>query len=115
MPGPRNLPEKAQQLAVQAAAAAGPVAARAGELAGAAAAAAAPIAHRAKERAASVAEKAGAAGAKSVTAVAGGLTKATGGRFAKPISSVADKIEDTIHPDAITPTPRTAGPDAAQP
>ena len=115
MPDRKKLPDKAQEIAAQAASAARPVAARAGELAGAAAAAAGPIAHRAKERAASVAEKAGAAGAKSVNAVAEGLDKATGGKFAGPISSVADKIEEKIHPDQVTPTPRTAGPDAAKP
>jgi hypothetical protein len=112
MPDRKKPQDKVQKIAAQAASAAGPVATRAGQLAEAAAAAAAPIAHRAKERAASVAEKAGAAGAKSVNAVAGGLDKATRGKFSRPISTVADKVEDTIHPDAITPTPRTAGPSA---
>ena len=99
--------KKVTGVAAQAAAAVGPIKNRAGELAGAAAAAAAPRTAHAKERAVGIAEKAGAIGAKSVTAVAGGLDKVTGGKLAKPINAVSSAIEERIHPDKITPTPRT--------
>jgi hypothetical protein len=113
MPEENKITDKAAELAAQAAAAAAPIASKAGELAGTAAAAAGPIAHQAKERATALAEKAGAAGAKGVSAVAEGLDKATGGRFADQISSVTSRIEEKIHPDQVTPTARTAGPQAA--
>lgn len=97
---------KVTQAAAQAAAAAAPIKKRAGELATAAAAAAAPRAARAKERAVGVAETAGAVGAKGVNAVAGSIDKVTGRKLSKPISSVSSAIEDKIHPDKVTPTPR---------
>jgi hypothetical protein len=53
-----------------------------------------------------VAETAGAVGAKGVNAVAGGIDKVTGRRLTKPISAVSSAIEDKIHPDKLTPTPR---------
>lgn len=95
------------EVAAQAAAAAGPIKKRATDLAGAAAAAAGPRTAHAKERAVGMAEKAGSVGAKGVNAVAEGLDKVTGGKLAKPISKVSSAIEDRIHPDKITPTPRT--------
>ncbi|MDT4939844.1 MAG: hypothetical protein QOG80_3515 [Pseudonocardiales bacterium] len=101
---------KAAELAAQAAAVAGPIKTRATELAGAAAEAAVPMAAHAKERAVVIAERAGAIGAKGVSAAAEGIDKATGGRYSKQIASVTSRIEERIHPDEITPTPRTSGP-----
>jgi hypothetical protein len=101
--------KKPTDVVAQAAAAVGPIKDRATELAGAAAAAAGPRAAHAKERAVGIAERAGSLGAKGVNAVAEGVDRVTGGRYAKRISSVTSRIEERIHPDKITPTPRTAG------
>jgi hypothetical protein len=108
-----KLTGKAAELAAQAAAATGPIRHRAGELAGAALEAAGPRAAHAKERAVVIAERAGALGARGVSAFGQGLDRATGGRYAKHITSVTARIEERIHPDKVTPTPRTHGPDAA--
>lgn len=97
---------KVAQAAAQAAAAVEPLKNRATELAAAAAAAAGPRTARAKQRAVGVAETAGALGAKSVNAVGDGIDKVTGGKLSKPISALTSAIEDRIHPDNITPTPR---------
>lgn len=102
--------KKPTDVAAQAVAAVAPLKDRATELAGAAAAAAAPRAAHAKERAVGVAERVGLIGAKGVNAVAEGVDRATGGRYAKQISSVTSRIEERIHPDKITPTPGTTPP-----
>ena len=103
----KNPINKVTEVAAQAAAAVEPIRKRATELGTAAAAAAGPRTAHAKERAVGMAEKAGSVGAKSVSAVAEGLDKVTGGKLAKPISKVSSAIEDRIHPDKVTPTPRT--------
>ena len=102
----RRLSEKATQLAAQAAAAAGPLKDRATELAATAVAAAAPLASQARGRAAELAERAGGAGAKGISAVAGGLDKATGGKYSRRISSVTAKVEGRLDPDRQRPTDR---------
>jgi len=107
--------KKPADVVAQAASAVGPIVGRASELAGAAAAAAGPRAAHAKERAVGMAERAGAIGAKGVNAVAEGVDKATGGRYAKQISSVTSRIEERIRPDKITPTPGTAPPPEDEP
>ena len=110
MADPTKLTGRAATIAAQAAAATGPLRQRATELAGAAVEAAGPRAAHAKERAVVIAERAGALGAKGVTALGDGLDRATGRRYARQISAVTNRIEERIHPDKITPTPRTAGP-----
>lgn len=99
MTEPKKITDKAAQLAAQVAAAAGPIKDKAAELAQTAAAAAAPVAAQAKGKAAGLAERAGEAGAKGVSALAEGLDKATGGRYSDRISSVTSKIEEKLEPD----------------
>jgi hypothetical protein len=77
--------DRAAELANQAAAAAGPLAARAKELAEQAAAAAGPIAEQARVRA-----------AQGVDIFAGNLDKATGGKYSERIHSVATKVESVL-------------------
>lgn len=85
MPDTSKITDRATQLANQAAAAAGPLAARAKELAEQAAAAAGPIAEQARVRA-----------AQGVDVVAGSLDKATGGKYSQRIHSVATKVEGVL-------------------
>lgn len=80
-----KITDKAAELAGQAAAVAGPLAARAKEVAGQAAAAAGPIAEQARVRA-----------AQGVDVVAGSLDKATGGKYSERIHSVASKVESVL-------------------
>lgn len=98
--------EKASELAGQAAAAAGPLAAQAKEkatvLAGQAAAAAGPLAAQAKDRAAELAEKASETATHSVSALAESLDKATGGKYSDRISSVTAKLEERLDRDKPT-------------
>lgn len=81
--------DRATELAGQAAAAAGPIAAQAKEratvLAGQAAAAAGPIAEQARVKA-----------AQGVDVLAGNLDKLTGGKYSEKIHSVASKVEDAL-------------------
>ena len=77
--------DKAAELAGQAAAAAGPLAARAKDLAEQGAAAAAPLVEQARVRA-----------AQGVDVVAGSLDKATGGKYSERIHSVATKVEGVL-------------------
>ena len=85
MPDAKKVTDKAAELAGQAAAAAGPLAARAKELAGQAAAAAAPITEQARVRA-----------AQGVDVVAGSLDKATRGKYSKQIHEAATKVETAL-------------------
>lgn len=84
-----KLIDKATELAGQAAAVAGPLAAQAKErataLAGQAAAAAGPIAEQARVKA-----------AQGVDVLAGNLDKLTGGKYSKRIHSVASKVEGAL-------------------
>ena len=84
--------DRAAELAGQAAAAAGPLAARAKELAEQGAAAAAPIVEQARVRA-----------AQSVDIIAGNLDKATGGKYSEQIHSVATKVEHVLETRPKTP------------
>lgn len=88
--------DRAAELAGQAAAAAGPLAARARELAEQTAAAAAPIVEQARVRA-----------AQSVDVVAGSLDKATGGKYTDRIHTVATKVESVLD---TTPKPAPTDP-----
>jgi hypothetical protein len=102
--------ERATELAAHAAAAAGPLAAqakeRATELAAHAAAAAGPLAAQAKE----LAEKAGEKAAVGVSALAGSLNRVTGGKYSSRISAVSTMLEDRLDPkDPPAPAP-TADP-----
>lgn len=103
MPESGRITDKAAELAGQAAAAAGPLAAqikeKAAELAGQAAAAAGPLAAQAKDRAAELAEKASEAAAQGVSALAESLDKATGGKYSDRISSVTAKLEERLDRD----------------
>jgi methyl-accepting chemotaxis protein len=76
-----KITDRAAELAGQAAAAAGPLAARAKEIAGQAAAAAGPIAEQARVHA-----------VQGVDVVAGSLDKVTGGKYSEQIHSVATKV-----------------------
>jgi hypothetical protein len=84
--------DRAAELAGQAAAAAGPLAARAKELAEQGAAAAAPIVEQARVRA-----------AQGVDVIAGNLDKATGGKYSNQIHSVATKVESVLESKPKTP------------
>ncbi len=77
--------DRAAELAREAAAAAGPLAARAKELAEQAVVAAGPIAEQARVRA-----------AQGVDVVAGSLDKATGGKYSERIHTVASKVESVL-------------------
>ncbi|MCU1657995.1 MAG: hypothetical protein JWO57_2651 [Pseudonocardiales bacterium] len=106
-----KITERASELAGQAAAAAGPLAAqakeKATELAGTAAAAAGPLAAQAKEKAAELAERAGEISAKGINALAESIDKATGGKYSDKISSVTSKIEEKLEPHPPTAEPPT--------
>lgn len=98
--------DKAAELAGQAAAAAGPLAAQAKEratvLAGQAAAAAGPIAEQARVKA-----------AQGVDVLAGNLDKLTGGKYSEQIHSVASKVEEVL--DGGKPKPPAASTDTTPP
>ncbi len=98
-----KITDKATELAGQAAAAVGPLAAqakeKASELAGQAAAAAGPLALQAKDKATELAEKASEAAAHGVSALAKSLDKATGGKYSDRISSVTAKLEERLDRD----------------
>jgi methyl-accepting chemotaxis protein len=86
--------DKAAALAGQAAAAAGPLAARAKELAGQAAQAAGPITEQARVRA-----------AQGVDVVAGSLDKATRGKYSQQIHTAATKVEGVLDTKPKAPKP----------
>ena len=89
MPDTSKLTDKAAEIAGQAAAAAGPLAAqareRAGVLASQAAAAAGPIAEQARVKA-----------SQGLDVVAGSLDKITGGKYSDRIHSVAERVEGVL-------------------
>jgi hypothetical protein len=99
---------KAAPLAEKAAEKAGPLAAQAAQKAAEAAAQAkekaGPLAAQAKEKASDLASKAAPHVSHGVDVAAGGIDKATGGRFSDKIETVQGKVHDTVDKAAPTET-----------